>query len=158
MFKKNGIQLGEENYIKFYNWFHEREKSLKLSEYFFRGKLNKSLIAVECGFDRKVFHTNPAVFELFRKLESDLSISISSNECFIADVLDAPHVKSSTPHVSDLHVQKLNVLNDKLNKRLKILEERNASLSAEIVVLRFKLNKLCHIENHLAKTGLFIKI
>jgi len=73
MTKLNGIQRGAEVAEAFQKWFAERQQLGDVSEYLnARGRLNKSSIAVELGFARSNFSTNPALNEAFEVAEEVL--------------------------------------------------------------------------------------
>lgn len=63
---KNGPQLAEENLQSLIAVLH-RYETAPLPRY--HGELNRSAIAQECGFDRKVFQTNPRCAQLLAEAE-----------------------------------------------------------------------------------------
>lgn len=145
----NGREAGLENVKAFHEWAEERDCANDWSDYFHRGQLNRSEIARECAFALSCFRSNPALGEALRELEKRLR--------------DAGNLPSSEPNETapgtpdsgsqakaDSRILRAKCLAE---QRIKMLEEQNASLRAEVVNLRDQLKRLEHLDEHLCKTG-----
>lgn len=147
---KSGAQIGAENRLSFLDWIDHRFAASDWNEYVHGGKLNKSKIALECGFARAVFAQNPAIKKEVQILENELHNKgilypfKSSLESQIGDKEDATN---NSLNRRDLSIQ------SKSDSRLKALEEQNAALKAEVRELRRKLADFKHLDDNLMKTG-----
>jgi hypothetical protein len=94
------------------------------------GEINRSAIALACGFDRQVLYKNPAAKALL-----DAAV----------ERLDTGDAKEDEP--------KPEVKSDRRDRRIMTLEQQNAALRAENAGLREKLRRLDHVENIMMTTG-----
>lgn len=125
---KSGSALGAENvaHLKIYLESIEREgRRLPMRG----GEVNRSAIALACGFDRQVLYKNPAAKEVLDAAVKKLGIAEPEED---AD----PVVKT-----------------DRRDERIRTLEQQNASLRAEITGLREKLRRLEQVEDIMVTTG-----
>lgn len=141
----NGRQQGEKNLKRFTQWIRERRSVNDWSDYIRSGKLNRTEIASECGFDRAAFRQNPALGKLLSDTEEELNAS-----GFFTGPGDFPVSAENTTTVA---TKRLILATKNEEQRLKHLEEQNASLRAEVGVLRDKLTQYQMIDEHLAQTG-----
>ena len=120
---------------------------------YLRGRqLNRTDIAKECGFATSVLRQNPTVKGDLEALEKELADS---------GIIPSPSGESSsqaTSTPSDRATDdRIILINDKAQKRIKALEEKNAALSAELMELRAKLKRYEMIEKHLTETGRMVR-
>lgn len=126
---KSGQQVAEEHVQSLVDWLHRRAGSA-LPRY--GAELNKSLIARECGFDRKVFRDNPRCAAL------------------IDDADRADRVR----HLGGMDRAELaREERSKTDQERNALEARNLLLLAEIAALRRELERLRRLERLMAETG-----
>lgn len=130
MADKSGSVLGAEN-------ADTLEKYLKALEREGRplpmrgGEVNRSAIALACGFDRQVLYKNPAAVELLAAAIAKLPATV------VVDEEEAkPEAKS-----------------DRRDRRILTLEQQNAALRAENAGLREKLRRLEQVEDIMVTTG-----
>jgi hypothetical protein len=127
----NGQQKGQENLKIFLAWVTQKNDS-DFKEYIFRGKLNKSDIASECGFAKSALRQNPA----------------------IATVL--PELADSTDkRVAIPLVDKAGLSSRKDKQRLNVLEQQNAMLTAKLQQAEEKLKKFEVMDEYLSDLGRF---
>jgi len=151
---KSGVQAGADNRLSFLDWIDQRYATGDWSEYVHGDKLNKSKIALECGFARAVFAQNPAIKNEIRLLEAKLlNLGILQNEA-----------SSGVSHISDSEKASIisirrreQVVQTKVEERLKDLEEQNAVLKAEVRDLRQKLAHFRHLDVNLMNTGRLLR-
>ena len=93
------------------------------------GDVNRSAIALACGFDRQVLYKNLAAKALLEAAVEKLGLAEAEEE-------DAPVVKT-----------------DRRDQRILTLEQQNASLRAENAGLREKLRRLEQVEDIMVTTG-----
>ena len=148
---KNGPQLGADNHARFEAWISERERANDWANYLRRGALNRSEIASECGFDRKVFGTNPSIKARLAEIE------LFHAESFSAAAIQQDDDGANDAAESAVFAQRAAAAKAKLEARVKSLEERNAALSAEVSQLRAQLARYSHIDEHLADTGRLVR-
>lgn len=146
---KSGQQIARDNITKFDAWVAEREVANDWQDYLRNGKLNRSEIAIECGFAKSVLQQNPAVKKALQALEERLAAShIILPEKAASEA--ASESADSTARVADKRVMAAKARAD---ARVKALEEQNAGLKAEVRDLREHLRRFTHLEDHLGKTG-----
>lgn len=126
---KSGSAIGAENVGSLKNYLEalEREgRPLPMRG----GEVNRSAIALACGFDRQVLYKNPAAKAL----------------------LDAAFEK--LPLVTgDAEEAKPEAKSDRRDRRILTLEQQNAALRAENAGLREKLRRLEQVEDIMVTTG-----
>jgi hypothetical protein len=94
------------------------------------GEVNRSAIALACGFDRQVLYKNPAAKALL-----DAAV----------ETLDTAGAKDDE--------QKPEPKSDRRDRRILSLEQQNAALRAENAGLREKLRRLEQVEDIMVTTG-----
>ncbi|WP_319496343.1 hypothetical protein [uncultured Cohaesibacter sp.] len=132
MTKLNGVQRGAEVSKSFQTWFDERQKLGDVSEYLnARGRLNKSSIAVELGFARSNFNTNPALKEALEIAEETL--------CAASNLVDV-----AKP------LREANAARERANDKAKLSSAESSRLMERIVSLeaenRNLKNRLAQLE------------
>lgn len=154
---KSGRQIGAEYAELFNNWVAERDSLNDWADYIRGGKLNRTEIAAECGFDRGILQTNPAIKVALAALEARLgSKGIVPPNGRLAAPQKAP--KTGIDAVSSEAVDhRLAVAKSRDDRRIKFLEEQNAVLTAEVLKLKEEIRKYKIIDDHLAETGRVIR-
>ncbi len=132
----------------FKDWIEERKTAEDWEDYLHGRQLNRTDIAKECGFGTSVLRQNPTVKDALESLEKELAdsgiIPGSSGES------SSQSISTPSERATD---DRIILVNDKAQKRIKALEEKNAALSAELMELRAKLKRYEMIEKHLTETG-----
>lgn len=153
----SGKQSGAINLVRFEAWIAERRSSGDWRDYVHSGKLSRKDMAAECDFAVSVLRQNPAVRDALAKLEVELR-----EEGILPDGLDStPGVDADERVGSSLVEVASSMAADarsalvaaSAEKRVKALEEKNASLLAEIQELQRKLKKYSLLDAHLGETG-----
>lgn len=138
----NGQRRGKQNLDALNRWIEQREVQADWGDYIRRGKLNRSEIAIECGFARSVIGSNPAIKARLRDVERLLAerglLAASS---------------FATLHSDDVEQDKTVREIDKRDRRIAALEARVATQRAEIIALRDKLKQATAIQDELVPTG-----
>lgn len=135
---------------RFSEWVAERGRVGDWGDYIRGGKLNRSELAKECEFGRAALQQNPGLASALIALETRLAEQ---------DVLSAEPQQNISPELkaqavaADEQVQRAMSARATLEKRVKALEEQNATLRAEAVELRERLRRSTLAEIHLAQTG-----
>jgi uncharacterized protein involved in exopolysaccharide biosynthesis len=146
---KSGQQIAQDNIIKFHDWVTERRAVDDWKDYLRSGKLNRSEIAAECGFALSVLRQNPAVKKALHDLEEDLMArgTIPS--------LKAAHGASNESKDASARATDKRVMATlaRAEARVKVLEEQNAVLKAEVRDLREKQRRFEQLGDHLGMTG-----
>lgn len=153
----SGKQSGAVNVERFSSWTAERRQQNDWQGYVYSGKLMRSEIAAECEFTVSVLRQNPAVRAALAKLEAELRkegvlppiaepVGDSVSECDA----DSAEPESRALMAAD---GRLAMAASKAERRLKAVEEQNASLLAEVRELQRKLKRYSLIEQHLGETG-----
>ena len=149
----NGKQQGDESVKRFTSWVAEREAAKDWADYIRSGKLNRSEIAMECGFDRAAFRQNPTLRELLASTEKTLS----EDGIFALQRVETEAADVDAERSDEAVMKRLMSAKGKTDQRLKAVEEQNAALRAEVKELRSQLEAYKMIEEHLATTGRFIR-
>ena len=148
----SGQQIAAANIKKFKDWIKERKAAEDWKDYLRGRQLNRTDIAKECGFATSVLHQNPTVKGDLEALEKELADS---------GIIPSPCGESSSQATSTPSERatddRIILINDKAQKRIKALEEKNAALSAELMELRAKLKRYEMIEKHLTETGRMVR-
>lgn len=145
---QSGQQLAKVNILKFEAWIAERYAAGDWKDYVRAGKLNRSEIAMECGFALSVLRQNPAVKIALTSLENHLRAQdILAREVATDSSNDADEASTLA---ADKRVMSAKALAD---ARVKVLEEQNATLRAEICDLKIQLAHFQHLDEHLSRTG-----
>jgi hypothetical protein len=148
----NGRQIAAANIAKFEAWVAERKSAGDWSDYIRGAQLNRTEIANECGFAKSVLRQNPSVKAALDSLEAELrnsgTLALLKSELPPQDVLGG---------LESVVERRINSINDRLEKRVKVLEEQNAALRAELMELREKTKRYALIEKHLTETGRMVR-
>lgn len=148
--KLSGREMAANNLVRFEAWVVERDAANDWPEYVRGDKLNRSEIAVECGFALSVVRQNPAVKGALAALENRL---MAAGMLTSAKPESAP-ANEYIAQASSLAVDgRIMVAKGKAEQRVKVLEEQNATLRAELRDLREKLLRYKHLDSHLCATG-----
>ncbi|CAH2911780.1 MAG: hypothetical protein CPSOU_2059 [uncultured Paraburkholderia sp.] len=134
----NGKQQGEESAKRFASWITERNTAHDWDDYVRAGKLNRSEIAMECGFDRAAFRQNSNLAKLLDATEKQLADDgILSRPRGGYDAADAEAARTD-----EATVKRIMSTKGKVEQRLKAVEEQNAALRAEATALRAEVAEL----------------
>lgn len=143
--KKSGRELGADNLQRFDDWIKEHDVAGDWPDYVRGDKLNRSEIAEECGFALSVVRQNPAVKAALVALEDRLRAM---------GVLEGQLTPVAKEDADGLAVERrIMISKGRLEKRVKELEEQNATLWAEVLDLREQLLRYRHLDAHLCETG-----
>lgn len=148
----NGRQIAAANIAKFEAWVAERKSAGDWSDYIRGAQLNRTEIANECGFAKSVLRQNPSVKAALDSLEAELRNS--GTLALLKSELPPQEVSGGLESVVE---RRINSINDRLEKRVKVLEEQNAALRAELMELREKTKRYALIEKHLTETGRMVR-
>lgn len=153
----SGKQSGAINSVRFEAWIAERRSSGDWSDYVHSGKLSRKDMAAECDFAVSVLRQNPAVRDALAKLEAELrEAGVLSDGQDGAPGLCANELVGSSPVevASSMAADARSAsVAASAEKRIKAVEEKNASLLAEVQELRKKLKKYSLLDAHLGETG-----
>ena len=150
MEKLSGRDMGVNNLIRFESWGAERDQAGDWPDYIRGDKLNRSEIAIECGFALSVVRQNPAVKEALAALEVRLLALGLFGLSKIAPNPSTGHLAEASRLAVDGRIL---AAKGKAEHRVKVLEEQNATLRAEARDLREKLIRFSHMDAHLCATG-----
>ena len=154
---KNGREIGAKNLQRFLHWIAEREAATDWADYVHGGKLSRTEIATECDFALSVVRQNPAVKDALVGLEERLR-SMGVLPCAKVDVISQNASDSDPDDVADQAVEgHIAVAKNRADQRMKVLEEQNATLKAEVRELREQLRRYKHIDDHLVETGRMVR-
>lgn len=138
--------------VRFQAWVAERERAADWTDYIRGGRLNRSEVAKECRFLRDAWRTNPGLTKALLKLETQLAErGVLSTAPVDMDSL-APEVQAELG-IADEKVRRAMSARGILEKRLKSLEERYATLLAENRDLRERQRRSALADTHLSETG-----
>lgn len=147
---QSGREMAANNLQRFKAWISERDAAGDWADYVRGDKLNRSEIAVECGFSLSVVRQNPAVKETLEALEKHLRakgiLTPTKGTQNTSNIVS----ENSTSLAVDRRIMASKA---KADARVKTLEEQNAALRAEVQDLREKLKRYKHLDDHLCKTG-----
>ncbi len=142
---KSTAQMKLESVQRLKSWFEDKCSSGTIGEYIRNGKLNRSEIALECGFSRSSFSSNDLLLKELQLLEVTLKESgILSKSSDIADT------KSG-----------LSALENKLagkERQINSLRERLTVKTAENEVLKKKLASSNLILDDIIPTGRRVRL
>lgn len=143
----SGQQIAKANLEKFAAWAAERDAAGDWLDYVRGGKLNRSEIAVECGFALSVLRQNPAVKAALAALENRLH----SQGILVGEASTVTNeADEDSARAAEKRVMSAKALAD---ARVKALEEQNATLRAEVRELKTQLARFQHLDDHLSRTG-----
>lgn len=153
----SGKQIAVLNLQRFEAWVEERKRVGDWRLYVRGNKLNRSEIAVECGFAKSVLQQNPSVLSLLGEVERDL---VKEGVLLATTSADAQLGPESTSlaqegdtRATQAALGRAMAAKARAEQRAKGLEEQNAVLRAEARELRERLKQYQLIEEHLALTG-----
>lgn len=151
---QSGQQLAKANVQKFAAWIAERDAANDWADYVRGGKLNRSEIAAECGFALSVLRQNPAVKAALATLETRLRAQ---------DILVGEASKQTSSNEADdtslrAADKRLMTAKAQAEARVKVLEEQNATLRAEVRDLKEQLGRFKHLDDHLSRTGRLLPV
>lgn len=141
---------GTINLQKFTSWIQDRDSADDWSDYIRAGKLNRTEVARECGFGTPAFRQNPAIAQALQALETrlqDFGLMGDAKACLTPS---SEATESATVQAADLRILSAKA---SAEKRVKSVEEQNASLKAENRDLREQLTRYKLLEEHLSATG-----
>jgi hypothetical protein len=136
----NGQQRSEQNLATFLSWVASKADP-DFREMVMRGQLSRQEIARECGFAKSVLLQNPRVKDALRLLEEQLRSRKVLPPLVESILADTPEPATPNPRASA----------DKA--RLKRLESENASLRAELTLVRGDLERFRLMDEVLCSTG-----
>jgi hypothetical protein len=136
----NGQQRSEQNLATFLSWVASKT-DLDFREMVMRGQLSRQEIARECGFAKSVLLQNPRVKDSLKELEEQLRERKVLPPVVKLSEGDAPQPVAPNPRAAA----------DKA--RLKRLESENASLRAELTLVRGDLERFRLMDDVLCSTG-----
>jgi hypothetical protein len=145
-----GRQVAVRNLQRFIKWIEDRDSSNDWQDYIRQGKLNRSELAKECRFALSVVRQNPAIKAALAALEERLR----ANGVLMS--LKTDPIKSSEDRDHDAAYaveRRMMAAKSKSEQRVKVLEEQNAALKAELRDLRGQLARYKHLDDHLSCTG-----
>lgn len=158
--KPSSKQIAALSVERFKGWINERYKANDWPDYIRAGKLNRTEIATECGFGRAAWQQNETLETELLSLEAtlrssgvlerqDTSENAEGAPEGLARTTDAPQFDAST----QLMLRRAMSAKVRAEGRVKVLEEQNATLRAEVKDLRDQLKKLKLQDQHLCETG-----
>lgn len=136
----NGQQRSEQNLATFLSWVASKTDP-DFREMVMRGQLSRQEIARECGFAKSVLLQNPRVKDALRLLEEQLRSRKLLPPLVELSLTNTPEPATPNPRAAA----------DKA--RLKRLESENASLRAELTLVRGDLERFRLIDEVLCSTG-----
>lgn len=144
----SGIELARRNFQLFEQWKEDRITAGDIADYIRGSILNRRKIAEECGFSPSAINQNPAIKSSLASYEEDLRQKGM-----------LPPKKTKTPESASEGALKERSAkqSDRVENRVKALEEKNALLTAEVHELRVRLKKYEFLDKHLAETGRMLK-
>ena len=140
----NGQQSGKENLDTFLLWkITQTDDTYK--EMVYRGQLNRSDIAIACGFGKSALRQNPAIKDELEKLEDELRereiLPSKSEERIEKEIRPKEFDQSATG----------NTLN---KRRLSKLEQEYIELQAKVLELERKLEKYSELGDVIGELGM----
>ncbi len=152
---KSGPQMAADNLARFQFWIRDREHAKDWDDYWRGDKLSRTNIAAECGFGTSALRQNPAIKAQLEALETRLKEEMTG-------CTSAKKTSQNTSNQADdisyaVLAGRLTKAKSSADKRVKALEEQNATLRAELTTLRVALAKYEHIEAHLGETGKWLR-
>ncbi len=146
----SGQQIAATNVQKFNEWVTARDSVNDWKDYIRQRNLNRSEIARECGFALSVFRQNPAIKKAMEVLEARLRSAGTLGDVKTAVGVSSKVSEAATTQAVDRRIM---AAKGKAEQRVKMLEEQNAALRAEVRDLRDQLAKYRHLDAHLCSTG-----
>ncbi len=148
--KRSGAQKAVENLAAFEAWVADRRRLGDHGDYVRGGKLNRSEIAVECGFARSVFTQNPQVKARLAELDGEWG---KANEG--AEATEAFAAVDASRERALLKAKQSEQSNSKLAERVMELEAENRHLRQELAGVERHRAALHAFEEGAAALGAF---
>ena len=148
----SNAQLATQAVERFKEWAGERERAGDWGDYIRAGKLNRSELAKECGFGRAALQQNPALAQALADVERQLT-ERGVLQCHEVTAQDLPPELKAEVGAAEENVRRAMSARAALEKRIKALEEQNATLRAANRELTERLRRTALAEQHLAETG-----
>jgi hypothetical protein len=153
---KSGPQMAADNFVRFQVWIRDREHARDWNDYWRGDKLSRTNIAAECGFGTSALRQNPAIKAQLEALETRLKDEMASGPTSAKKT--AQNTSNQADNISyAVLAGRLTKAKSSADKRVKALEEQNATLRAELATLRVTLANYEHIEAHLGETGKWLR-
>ena len=145
-------ELGAQAISRLEGWIAERDRAGDWDRYVRGGKVNRSEIAKECDFGRSAWRQNEGLAYALKALEARLAErGILERSGIDLDSL-SEGVKAEIG-AAENRADRAMAARGFLQKRVKTLEEQNATLRAENRDLSDRLRRSAFAEQHLAETG-----
>lgn len=147
----SAAKLAADAVTNFVAWAEERDRAGDWVDYIRGGKINRSEVAIECGFGRAAWGQNPSLATTLEKIEKRLAETGVLNP----NVLDVAQPDNAQGEIGAAEERARRALSARgsLEKRIKALEEQNAALRAANRDLTERLRRSAFAEQHLAETG-----
>ena len=153
--KLSGREMAVRNIQQFKKWVDERDVAVDWPDYIRGNKLNRSEIAAECGFALSVIRQNPSVKSALETLEERLRANGTlPNQDKTRDKV----ARISSDATGQSEDRRIMAAKGKAEQRVKMLEEQNAALSAEVRALREQITRYRHLDEHLCNTGRMLRL
>lgn len=153
----SGKQIAVLNLKRFEAWVAERDRAGDWRSYVRGNRLNRTDIALDCGFAKSVLRQNPSVGLLLASIEERLAkdgvLSPLSASDDAHEKLRRPSQSEGDARAAQVTLARAMAAKTAAERRAKGLEEQNAALRAEVRELRASLNQHRLMEEHLALTG-----
>jgi MoxR-like ATPase len=150
--KLSGQQIGATNLKRFKKWIDERDQAGDWADYWDnrRNQVSRSEIAAECDFNRRAVTQNPGIEAELAVLDVRLREELGWQIAHLKTESDA----AASDRAVAARLAKAKASSD---NRVKVLEEKNAALRAEVSTLRERQKKWQHLDAHLAETGRMVR-
>lgn len=155
--RKNGQQVAVESLARFEQWIAERRKAKDWGDYWTGNKLSRADIAKECGFGTAALRQNPKIRKALKDLEDELVAP--GGPCANRAPKTPQEPSNAAQEVSDQVLSgRLATAKASADKRIKHLEEENATLRVANADLHAQLKRYQHLHEHLASTGKLMRL
>lgn len=140
----NGQQVAEQNLASFLAWVTSMRDN-DFREYVYRGKLNRSEIAAECGFGKSALLQNPSIRRSLEALEERLRAA-----GVLPPLVVSPQLTTNEdPPIRDRDARQRRQDGQRLNS----LEQDNAALRAELAQAKAMLERYKLLASFMEETG-----
>lgn len=139
----NGQQVAEQNLASFLAWVTSMRDN-DFREYVYRGKLNRSEIAAECGFGKSALLQNPSIRRSLEALEERLRAA-----GVLPPLVVSPQLTNEDPPIRDRDARQRRQDGQRLNS----LEQDNAALRAELAQAKAMLERYKLLASFMEETG-----
>lgn len=144
--------LAAQAVTNFTAWAAERDRAGDWRDYIRAGKLNRSDVAKECGFGRAAWQQNPGLTGALAAVEQRLAEGGVITDGPV-DFKAMPEAVQAEFGAAEERARRASAARASLEKRVKALEEQNATLRAANRDLSDRLRRSAFSELHLAQTG-----